>query len=391
MININRSHISEAAQIHLGVAKGFVEPRLNFLIDLLEVVVEQKNIERVTDVNIQYDLHSDSLRTLINPLLIEAKRKTGRTYNIEISDVSDLVYDRDLSILENADEDLYNSLLNFFRNVRHNLNEILIGSVSVLNDVVLENEEFGDQNVEPYSQLLKKIFYYEKITSENGLGKTDHGIQWDNYKITKEVGIDVCPYCNRNWINTVKGANSNKITNPELDHFFCKDQYPLLGLSFYNLIPSCKTCNSRIKLGAKMVYGKHLSPYERGYGEISKFQTIAKDTKSSSGKDVNFSVNLIDTPNVNQKGMDQNRKNFEFFKIKEIYEVHGDLIADLYFIKTKFGIGYLSNRVKMGREQDMDIEEMYKVLFSNYYFEKDFHKRPFAKLTRDIVEDLKLL
>lgn len=48
----------------------------------------------------------------------------------------------------------------------------------------------------------------------------------------------VCPYCNRNYIGDI---NSNTIYH--LDHFWPKDDYPILAASFFNLVPSCASCN----------------------------------------------------------------------------------------------------------------------------------------------------
>lgn len=44
----------------------------------------------------------------------------------------------------------------------------------------------------------------------------------------------VCPYCD--------GA----IGVPELDHYYCKSQFPLLTCSPWNLVPICRSCNDMI-------------------------------------------------------------------------------------------------------------------------------------------------
>ena len=70
------------------------------------------------------------------------------------------------------------------------------------------------------------------------------------------IGIDTCVYCNRNYtINLTKTH-----ARAELDHWFPKTDFPLLALSFYNLIPSCATCNS-IKSNANLNTVEHLHPY----------------------------------------------------------------------------------------------------------------------------------
>ena len=63
------------------------------------------------------------------------------------------------------------------------------------------------------------------------------------------IGIDTCVYCNRNYtINLTKTH-----ARAELDHWFPKTQFPLFALSFYNLIPSCHSCNHIKGNGDKII------------------------------------------------------------------------------------------------------------------------------------------
>ena len=68
--------------------------------------------------------------------------------------------------------------------------------------------------------------------------------------IYEQVGQNVCPYCNRNFIEDLKIVKNRNGRKPvgtfELDHFYSKDEFPMFAVSFYNLIPVCGTCN-RIK------------------------------------------------------------------------------------------------------------------------------------------------
>lgn len=82
----------------------------------------------------------------------------------------------------------------------------------------------------------------------------------------EELGVTVCPYCNRNWITSVPGKKRTKqrggitpphivpqqqgidikpLITPQVDHYFPKVTYPYLALSLFNLVPSCPTCNNR--------------------------------------------------------------------------------------------------------------------------------------------------
>lgn len=69
---------------------------------------------------------------------------------------------------------------------------------------------------------------------------------FDKGKHIDRVGIDVCPYCGRNYVFSVNKrtmTNPNTRVKPQIDHFLPKKQYPYLALNYYNLIPSCTTCN----------------------------------------------------------------------------------------------------------------------------------------------------
>lgn len=67
---------------------------------------------------------------------------------------------------------------------------------------------------------------------------------YNAYSFLKKLNICVCPYCEDEYIDIViDNDGTNIIRTAELDHFFPKSNYPLLAMSYYNLIPSGKNCN----------------------------------------------------------------------------------------------------------------------------------------------------
>lgn len=52
---------------------------------------------------------------------------------------------------------------------------------------------------------------------------------------------------------------------------------------------------------------------------------------------------------------------------------------------------YLLIIFKLDKYKNMKLDEIYKMIFFNYYNENDFKKRFFVKFIRDIVEDLNLI
>lgn len=68
---------------------------------------------------------------------------------------------------------------------------------------------------------------------------------FDKRAFIRNSGLRVCPYCG---MEIIKPTNRTK---KQIDHFFPKSKYPFLALSYYNLIPSCDTCNESPRKGAK--------------------------------------------------------------------------------------------------------------------------------------------
>lgn len=99
--------------------------------------------------------------------------------------------------------------------------------------------------------------------------------------LIQNLNLTVCPYCNRSFIHNFKREDKVKRSS-QIDHFFPKGsgKYPYLALSFYNLIPSCYSCNH-----AKGVKKINLSPYEIGSSDdVLTFGWKPKDAAFSYPK-----------------------------------------------------------------------------------------------------------
>lgn len=99
------------------------------------------------------------------------------------------------------------------------------------------------------------------------------------YYFFYKLNIHTCPYCNRNYTFTV--YSKDKQARPEYDHFYAKANYPLLAVSFYNLVPSCHTCNH-----TKSDDSLFINPYFHGFkgrfamtydGHYDKYKTKIKE------------------------------------------------------------------------------------------------------------------
>nr|WP_315252064.1 HNH endonuclease [uncultured Flavobacterium sp.] len=190
--------------------------------------------------------------------------------------------------------------------------------------------------------------------------------------------IDTCVYCNRNY--TLQFDIETNHARAELDHWFPKSEFPVLALSFYNLIPSCHSCN-HIK-GASKGYDwlKVLEDQNHPYFDKNEF-LFSYDYKTYNDFRVKVKV-----------GKDSKTdKTLVFNKTKEIYNAHSDKeLKNLLDLRFKYSKNYLDILLnKTFTELSMSKEEAYRMIFGIETKEEDYHKRPFSKFKHDIIEELK--
>lgn len=99
------------------------------------------------------------------------------------------------------------------------------------------------------------FFNYGKFASKRTKG-------WNAYALCGAANYKICPYCQQSFAVALSSTKSGKSFRPTLDHFYPKSEYPYLGLSLYNLVPSCQTCNSSLKGQINFGDTDHLHPYE---------------------------------------------------------------------------------------------------------------------------------
>lgn len=228
---------------------------------------------------------------------------------------------------------------------------------------------------------LHKVFNYKHFSATKAT-------YYCTYDLAKKLNVNTCPYCNRNYTVTVD--QGKRITRPDFDHFFSQKTYPLMALSFYNLVPSCLVCNRSVKNQSTTIYNKFCHPYEEGFGTAAKFNFIALDMDSHVGLGENYHIDFEHSTIQPEKAR-RCKKNVELFKLKEIYKAsHCGEVSDIVRKHHISGGKYLELLQKTFKDLGT-IEDLYKVAFGNYWNEEDFIKRPLSKLTKDVVEQLVFL
>jgi hypothetical protein len=221
------------------------------------------------------------------------------------------------------------------------------------------------------SYLKNKYFNYSSVISYTESGEKN------SYWLMNQLNIKVCPYCNRSYTFTIDSENG--ICRPEFDHFYDKATYPYIALSFYNLIPSCPTCNHR--KGNDVI---DINPYSEGFGDnckfnIDKIEKCILDSQSFGLWTVDF-----------LKGNKKFNSNIKTFLLHEFYNQHKDYIAEIVYKALAYNSGYYNSLIETFTKQGLSEKEMKLMIFGNYIDEEDLGNRPLSKLTKDIIEQIGL-
>lgn len=220
---------------------------------------------------------------------------------------------------------------------------------------------------------LKKIVNYEGWFIKSSK-------QYD-YKLATNLNVNTCTYCNRIYTNTMKTGKGKKVMRPQFDHWFPKSKFPLLALSFYNLIPSCSVCNSSAKSDTVFHLDTHLHPY------------IDKDMLSKYSFSFEY-LRSLNTLRIKMKYGDSDIRTFETIKdlnLISMYNAHIYELEDLLLTQKTYSKKYLDGIKKAFPNARLTDEEVYRIAFGTELNEKDFSKRPFSKFKKDILRELEII
>ena len=278
----------------------------------------------------------------------------------------------DLSIVDEAFLDSYLDSIDVNR-IENALSDIKYKNIiDNLKDIITTN------NLTKYSNLRDAYSPSEKKEIKKAFDYAGHRQNSDFMEHFKKLNIKSCPFCNNNYIYFYEKEAGKYNTLATLEHYYPKSKYPHLSLSFYNLIPSCNTCNSKFKGSTEKHEGKILHPYLEDFNEKAKF-SISVDSLS-----VNKTIEL----EVNLKSNDERCKtSIDRFQLDKIYKQHNDIAKEIWnkaqvYNESQIEELYKSFYEKLGYSKE-DIKNM---VFCNYLHKDDINKRNHSKLTQDILK-----
>lgn len=290
--------------------------------------------------------------------------------NLEIK--SFLTEDRIKCILGGLPEELLRLNQLFFQDVIENFK---IEDWEAYNDITKINQPEEKRRLR---NIFDNIYVEIEDIFDYGKFSKKRNKQYDIYDLAEKLDIPTCPYCNRMYTKTVIGELGEKIIRPEFDHWFPKSQYPLLALSFYNLIPSCHICNSNVKGKTEFKLDTHFHPYNPSSNLKATFSYNHK-----SYDDYKIKINTKDDFSYN---------SVEAFQLENIYQAHEDEVKDLIKIRQAYSDKYidiLNNSLE--KKIHLSKEEVYRLAFGVHYEDDKFDRRPLSKLKKDILTELGII
>ncbi|MED4037436.1 hypothetical protein [Niallia taxi] len=290
-----------------------------------------------------------------------------------------------------------------------NFNSIIIGTPQKLlmieeefyNLVYTEELKFKNDKDLTITDIKKKLYnFLYRIFKYETFSSAKPGNIWGAYQLIEGLNNTICVYCNSQFTHTVyrpENLERREVKiRPSLDHFLPRSKHPLLGVSIYNLIPACYTCNSSLKGDEEISLDQIIHPYLDSFDKMGYFEreftvpTSEKYTEYSDfysqvvGRSTNYTIKL--KPH-NELAKEKIIGTERLFELEERYTQYKKIIND-YVKKNIIYTDIYLNKLK----------DSYCFLFDKTYtleqiiIEEDINNNLLSKIINDItLYELKLL
>ncbi len=270
-----------------------------------------------------------------------------------------------------------------------NLDIHRISLLNEINDIAKETYSNKTEFLSSVLEILNRCKNNLGVLSENEVyvlcnyDNAASGIEWGAYAYVLSIGLKVCPYCNRNYITPLY-SNKGKM-RADLDHFLSKELYPYFSMSIYNLIPSCKFCNSSLKGTKEFTYNKNFNPYnETSVEDLYRFTYSPLTIDCFNGEEdldirIEYNEYIDDWEKI--------KTNNDIFCIETQYQYHKDIIKNLIKKRFLYDEAYINYLAKTYSKLFLTKDDVVKLLLSSYDYQ-DVKNAPLGKLLKDIIDEL---
>lgn len=300
-------------------------------------------------------------------------------------------YVKDLLVKKNVDGSRNDTVLRrLLTNEPYELFEL---SESLMRQIITgyNSEELSDVSKAKKSQqpddaqqaLIKKYELLKKLEDSFGYNAAISQNKNRSYKITAAGNHNTCVYCNRQYTINIErngGTNDdNRIVRPALDHWFPKSLFPLMSLSYYNLIPCCTVCNSQVKKDEIWGLTTHVHPY----------LTMPDEPKFK----FRYKAGVDSTWDIDFDGLaDKEERTAKSLCLQEVYQAHSSMeIADLIEFATKNNGTYMKQlfgTILKLYTSGVGKTKAYRLLIGTEMMSDAYKNRPMSKLKKDLIEQI---
>lgn len=285
----------------------------------------------------------------------------------------------------------YSKLIKYLEN---NLKSIICDKPSILR-IHIKNIEHLNVKLSKHRKKKRKKLTKKQEEENKFISKLisifDYDKKVPKVKFIEKLKLNTCPYCNREYIFKFFDSKEKELkTLAHLDHFYSQKDFPYLALSFYNLIPSCGNCNSKFKNQLNFNINQHIHPYEDDFDlrasfsySFNKGKFKAKSYSIYSTKRISLKLNANNLSDV------KTLNTIKTFRLNDIYREHKDIVLELIQKAEIYNESYTNELLeKYEGKLFKNKEDLLKLISCSYTKSEDIHKRPFAKLVKDINDQL---
>lgn len=240
-------------------------------------------------------------------------------------------------------------------------------------DILTDEVEYGS----------KKSFY-EQVIGCMGYENIRSGLMRQYMKAQK---IKVCVYCNAQPAITtevfVENGRKKRIATYQFDHRMPESKFPFLCTSYYNLQPSCPTCN-QIKRARTALF----ELYTRNKENLDVFRFELTPEKAVMAY-VKEDMDRLEVKLHCDSDMALLENHQKLFHVDLIYAEHMDVVKRIIVI-LRANSGYYRQSLQEGLNSLFDdgVDDPGYFFFGYYMNKENIHLKPLSKLVQDVVEEI---
>ena len=284
--------------------------------------------------------------------------------------------------------------------------QLLTGSVSCLAEMVAraelylpEGAFYRKKNVGRMSpervytkvnKQLLKVFDYDAFLRRNSGCQGWGGAQLALFLAKK---VKFCPCCNAETVESFEFQREGKlcVAKTAFDHFYPRARYPFLGLSLYNLIPTCNRCNSKFKsdkIGDLCnTYHPFATKEEQvvDFHEGMKFILVPNKVPRHSACDIKDFAGIV-IAERHLGAYQQGSVHKKLFRLNEVYsKLYLQDAVDVYWKANKYSESYIQTQYALLKDCGMSRNDFERLIYGTPLRREEINNHRLGKLTIDIA------